>query len=159
MHPRPDRDPVIAPVVPEQRPQHLIEVVVGAPHRSAEHAFLRRLVGLGYIALVRPGRLAQQTRYLITDQRVLIQRGHDELCLDRTNIVDVIDSPGQSGLHDIFLVLDGPRARAVAASGAFGERDIEDGLVPVFHAVVDADEVSQILRVVPGGPSPLHDAA
>jgi hypothetical protein len=115
-------------------------------------------IGLGYMALVRPARLVQQTRYLITDRRVLIQRGHEELCLDRGRIVDVIDSPGQRGLHDIFLVLDGPRARALAASGAFGERDTEDGLVPVFHSVADAEEVSQILRV-PRSPSPLHDAA
>ncbi|HKQ69058.1 MAG TPA: hypothetical protein VJT73_06955 [Polyangiaceae bacterium] len=114
--------------------------------------------GLGYVALVRPAQLVGQTRYLITDRRVLIQRGHEELCLDRARIVDVIDSPGQSGLHDIFLVLDGPRARAVAASGAFGERDIENGLVPVFHAVADAEEVSQILRFR-STPPPVHDAA
>jgi hypothetical protein len=115
-------------------------------------------VGLGYVALVRPARLAHKTRYLITDRRVLIQRGFEELCLDRGRIVDVIDSPGQGGLHDIFLVLDGPRARALAASGAFGERDIENGLVPVFHSVADAEEVSQILRVTPP-PTPMDDAA
>jgi len=114
-------------------------------------------VGLGYVALVRPARLVQKTRYLITDRRVLIQRGHEELCLDRGRIVDVIDSPGQHGLHDIFLVLDGPRARALAASGAFGERDV-DGLVPVFHAVADAQEISQILSP-PATPPPIHDAA
>jgi hypothetical protein len=115
--------------------------------------------GLGYVALVRPARLAQKTRYLITDRRVLIQRGNEELCLDRERIVDVIDSPAQQrGLHDIFLVLDGPRARALAASGAFGERDIENGLVPVFHSVPDADEVSEILRVR-RSPPPLDDAA
>ena len=105
-------------------------------------------VGLGYVALVRPARLAQKTRYLITDRRVLIQRGNEELCLNHERIVDVIDSPAQQrGLHDIFLVLDGPRARAVAAGGAFGERDIENGLIPVFHSVADADEVSEILSV------------
>jgi hypothetical protein len=116
-------------------------------------------IGLGYVALVRPARLAQKTRYFITDRRVLIQRGHEELCLDRGRIVDVIDTPGQGGLHDIFLVLDGPRARALAASGAFGERDIENGLVPVFHSVADAEEVSQILRVTKAPPPPMDDAA
>jgi len=115
-------------------------------------------VGLGYVALVRPARLVQKTRYLITDRRVLIQRGNEELSLDRQRIVDVIDSPGQRGLHDIFLVLDGPRARALAASGAFGERDIEDGLVPVFHSVADPEEVSQILRMR-GEPPTMDDAA
>lgn len=114
--------------------------------------------GLAYVALVRPARLAQKTRYLITDRRVLIQRGNEELCLDRERIVDVIDAPSQGGLHDIFLVLDGPRARALAASGAFGERDIENGLVPVFHGVANAEEVSQILRVT-RTPPPMDDAA
>jgi hypothetical protein len=115
-------------------------------------------VGLAYVALVRPARLNQQTRYLVTNRRVLIQRGHEELCLDRGRIVDVIEARGQHGLHDLFLVLDGPRARAVAASGAFGERDVEDGLVPVLHAIADAEEVSQILRLGHDEP-PLHDAA
>jgi hypothetical protein len=115
-------------------------------------------VGLGYVALVRPARLVQKTRYLITDRRVLIQRGNEELSLDRQRIVDVIDSPSQRGLHDIFLVLDGPRARALAASGAFGERDIENGLVPVFHSVANPEEISHILRMQ-GNPPTLTDAA
>jgi hypothetical protein len=115
-------------------------------------------VGLAYVALIRPARLHQKTRYLVTNRRVLIQRGSEELCLDRRRIVEIIDAPGQSGLHDVFLVLDGPRARALAASGAFGERDVEDGLVPVLHALADAEEVSQILRLGFDEP-PLHDAA
>jgi hypothetical protein len=114
--------------------------------------------GLAYWALVRPARLNRMTRYLITDQRVLIQRGREELCLDRARIVDVIATPMQNGLRDLFLVLDGPKARAVAAGGAFGERDVA-GLVPVLHAVSDADEVSQILRFPTAASPPLTDAA
>jgi hypothetical protein len=114
---------------------------------------------LGYAALLRPARLAQKTRYMVTDRRVLIQRGSEELCLDRSRIVDVIDAPGQRGLHDVFLVLDGPRARALAASGAFGERDVENGLTPVLHALADGEEVSQILRMGSGRRPPMPDAA
>jgi hypothetical protein len=114
--------------------------------------------GMGYWALWRPVRLNKKTRYLITDKRVLIQRGREELCLDRARIVDVIATPTQNGLRDLFLVLDGPKARAVAAGGAFGERDVA-GLVPVLYAVSDADEVSQILRLPTGAPAPLTDAA
>jgi hypothetical protein len=114
---------------------------------------------LGYAALVQPARLAQKTRYMVTDRRVLIQRGSEELCLDRNRIVDVIDAPGQRGLHDVFLVLDGPRARALAASGAFGERDVEAGLTPVLHALADGAEVSEILRVGAGRNPPVPDAA
>jgi hypothetical protein len=146
--------------------------VLGAGLSSRSPTFISLIMGLaltaillacvaaslGYIALVRPARLAQKTRYFITNRRVLIQRGNEELYLDRERIVDVIDAPSQGGLHDIFLVLDGPRARALAAGGAFGERDIENGLIPVFHSVADAEEVSQILRVQ-ATPPPMDDAA
>lgn len=98
-----------------------------------------------YVSVVRPARLAAQTRYLITDRRVLIQRGDEELHLDRSRIVDIIDAPGAGGLRDVFLVLDGPRARAVAASGAFGESS-GNGLQPVLHRVADVDSVYRILR-------------
>jgi hypothetical protein len=102
-------------------------------------------VGLLYAVVIRPARLSAHTRYLITDRRVLIQRGEEELHLDRSRIVDVIDTPAEGGVHDIFLVLDGPRARAVAASGAFGEAG-GNGLQPVLHRVADADAVQQILQ-------------
>jgi hypothetical protein len=102
-------------------------------------------LGLLYSAVIRPARRAAQTRYLITDRRVLIQSGDEELHLDRARIVDVIDAPGERGLHDVFLVLDGPRARAVAANGAFGEAGA-DGLRPVLHAIEDADAVHAVLR-------------
>lgn len=98
-----------------------------------------------YVSVVRPARLEAQTRYLITDRRVLIQRGDEELHLDRSRIVDVIDAPGFGGQRDVFLVLDGPRARAVAASGAFGEA-AGNGLQPVLHRVADVDAIRRILR-------------
>jgi len=111
-------------------------------------------VGLLYAVVIRPARLAARTRYLITDRRVLIQCGDEELHLDRSRIVDVIDTPVRGGtrdgvdggVRDIFLVLDGPRARAVAASGAFGEAGGQ-GLQPVLHRVADADAVQRILQV------------
>jgi hypothetical protein len=99
-----------------------------------------------YAAVVRPARLEANTRYLITDRRVLIQRGHEELHLDRSRIVDIIDAPAQGGGTDIFLVLDGPKARGVAASGAFGEAPGK-GLQPVLHRVADVESVRQILAV------------
>lgn len=97
-----------------------------------------------YASVVQPARLDAETRYLITDRRVLIQRGDEELHLDRALIVDVIDAPALGGLRDVFLVLDGPRARAVAAGGAFGESP-GGGLQPVLHRVTDVESVRQIL--------------
>lgn len=109
--------------------------------------------------MVRPYRLARRTRYLITDRRVLIQRGDDELHLDRARIVDVIDTSAEHDLHDLFLVLDGPRARAVAASGAFGE-DHSDALQPVFFRIADAEAVQAILQPErPDPPPPLFPAS
>jgi hypothetical protein len=105
-------------------------------------------LGLLYAVVIRPARLSTHTRYLITDRRVLIQRGDEELHLDRSRIVDVIDAPSdgtEGGARDLFLVLDGPRARAVAASGAFGEAGGQ-GLQPVLYQVADADAVHGILQ-------------
>jgi len=98
-----------------------------------------------YDAVIRQGYAAKHTRYLITDKRVLIQRGNEELHVDRGIIVDVIDAPAGDGLHDVFFVLDGPRARALAASGAFGEVGRGPHLRPVFEAVDDAEGARNVL--------------
>lgn len=113
--------------------------------------------GVGYAACLRPNRLARATRYLVTNRRVLIRRGREELSLDRSRIADVISAPtrralGEGGgpapsLVDLFLVLDGPHARAFASSGAFREGD-GDTLVPVLAAIEDAETVGAILRGV-----------
>ena len=104
-------------------------------------------VVVAYAAFVRPlFRLARNTRYFVTDARVLIRRGEEELSLDRSRIAFVIDAPWKK-LHDVFLVLDGPQGRALAPSGAFGEEDgVVNGLRPVFSAIDDADTVGRILR-------------
>jgi hypothetical protein len=107
-----------------------------------------------YGALVRPALLARSTRYFVTNRRVLIRRGREELLLDRSRIAYVIatranNSLTQRGsLHDVFLVLDGPQARALAASGAFGEGR-RDTLSPVFAAIQDPDAVGAILSPSP----------
>lgn len=100
-----------------------------------------------YASVIRPARLQSETRYWATDRRVLIQCGDHELHLERTHIVDVIESPVPGGFVDLFFVLDGPRARAFASGGAFGERDIE-GLQPVFRRIArtDAETVRHILK-------------
>lgn len=101
---------------------------------------------LVYDAVLRPGWLVKQTRYLVTNRRVLIQRGREELHLDRDKIVDIIDAPAGDGVRHVFLVLDGPRARALAASGAFGEHPRGPELRPVLESVEDAEGLSRVLR-------------
>lgn len=111
------------------------------------------LVGLTafllYNSVVLPGYQLKKTRYLITNRRVLIQRENEELHLDRDQIVDVIDIRDFRGLHDVFLVLDGPRARAVELSGAFGETDRDSHLRPILQGVDDWESVSALLLCTP----------
>jgi hypothetical protein len=103
---------------------------------------------VGYSAVLRPWRLARATRYFVTDRRVLIRRGTEELHLDRERIAYVITAPSREGSarRDVYLVLDGPQARAFSPSGAFGGAD-EERLVPMFSAVEDADTATEVLHV------------
>jgi hypothetical protein len=104
-------------------------------------------------SLMLRGRQLGKTRYLITNRRVLIQRDNEELHLDRDQIVDVIDIQGMRGLHNVCLVLDGPRARAVELSGAFGESDRDSHLRPVLEGVEDWESISTLLlRTPPSAP-------
>ena len=122
-------------------------------------------VAIAHWAVLRPMRLTKETRYFITDRRVLIRRGHDELHLDRSRIAYVIEAPiakrrDGSPRTNVFLVLDGPQARALAASGAFGERnDTNDALIPVFAAIDDAETASEILRAPRSSQPPSLHAA
>jgi hypothetical protein len=103
---------------------------------------------VAYYAWVRPVRLSHATRYWVTDRRVLIRRGTEELHLDRARIAYVIDAPTLlGGHHDVFLVLDGPQARALATSGAFAQfRGDDESLTPVLGAIDDVETVGAILR-------------
>jgi hypothetical protein len=95
-------------------------------------------------ALFEPLRRKRRTRYFVTDRRVLIQRDNEELLLDRSHIAYVIAARKKNSLQDVFLVLDGPQARALAAGSAFGTPT--DSLEPVFSAIADADTVGAILE-------------
>jgi hypothetical protein len=105
----------------------------------------------GASAVFLPARNLGNTRYLITNRRVLIQRDREELHLDRERIVDVIPTRSSNGLTDVFLVLDGPRARALSIGGAFGDGSAGVELTPMLESVVDAETVSRILLST-GGP-------
>jgi len=106
-------------------------------------AFLGILLVSSFIArsvFVDRARSLKNTRYLISNKRVLIQCGRNELHLDRRNIVDIIDTPAGVGKSNLFLVLDGPRARALAANGAFQDDTHSHAeLMPVFECVQDGE--------------------
>lgn len=103
---------------------------------------------IAYQSVLRPWRLTRATRYFVTDRRVLIRRGTEELHLERERIAYVITAPWREGSarRDVYLVLDGPQARAFSPSGAFGGSD-EQRLVPMFSAVEDAETATAVLHV------------
>lgn len=104
---------------------------------------------VGFTAVVRPWLLRRETRYFVTDRRVLIRRGAEELHLDRGRIAYVITAPLRHGdsRRDLYLVLDGPQARAFSPSGAFGGSSPDERLVPMFAAIEDADAATAVLHV------------
>lgn len=105
-------------------------------------------------------RMLRHARYLISNKRVLIQCGREELHLDRRMIVEVIETPAGAGTRHLFLILDGPRARALASSGAFGEKlDNPAELLPVFEYVQDGDGAKCALSRKPPSLPPLPWAA
>lgn len=142
-----------------QRAAHALHQVLEAGVASSSVGFIALvtamslsallLLGMGaallWSAVIEPGLLVQQTRYLITNQRVLIVQGREELQLDRAHIVDVIDAPAEAGGHDLFLVLDGPRARGLAVSDAFQRPDTPE-LQPVLRQLPDAEQPERLLR-------------
>lgn len=146
----------------------LMERMAGAgmPVHSVPFSALGVGLGLGvalvlglvaYLAHSTLGRRAfglRQTRYLISNKRVLIQRGREELHLDRRRIVDVIDTPAGSGTFNLFLVLDGPLARAVAAHGAFAGSQPSEALRPVFECVQDCEGAVGVLARTASLPPP-----
>lgn len=93
-----------------------------------------------HTVFVNRARNLKNTRYFISNNRVLIQCGREELLLDRRNIIDIIGTPAGTGKTNLYLVLDGPRARALATGGAFGEaQDPTAELLPVFECVQDGE--------------------
>jgi hypothetical protein len=141
--------------------EHMATLVALAAGQAIGVFLLVSVTGfLLHRSLVLRGRQLGKTRYLITNRRVLIQREHEELHLDRDQIVDVIDIQGMQGAHNVFLVLDGPRARALELSGAFGETERDSHLRPVLEGVEDWESVSTLLLRSPSSrPTPSATAA
>ena len=101
-------------------------------------------LSLGYVAFLRPSRWMRDTRYFVTNRRVLIRRGSEELSLDLGRIAYVI-AGDRRGSRDLFLVLDGPKARAMAVHGAFGGAEEPAELSPVFAAIPRGDGPESLL--------------
>lgn len=105
-------------------------------------------IGAGAIwyGIVRARNEGRETEYVLTDRRLLIRRGKVELSLDRKRIVDVAEVPSWRGLRNVFLILDGPGARALGDSGALsGLTPSRDAVPPVLYELRDTERVRDLL--------------
>lgn len=138
---------------------HALSAVLSVLLVAAVATAVLLVLGLGasalYTAWIKPARMVRNTRYFVTNRRVLIRRGDEELYLERGRIAYVIAQPKRS-TTSLFLVLDGPQARGMSVSGAWGG-ETTGRLQPVFEAIADADTASELLGS--RGSSPLRDAA
>lgn len=119
--------------------------------------FCTLAAGVAWLAIVAPGIRARDTRYFVTNRRVLVRAGREELSVARDRIACVVATP-HGRLHNVFLFLDGPRARALAAGAAFAA-GLDEPLVPVLVAVADAETVGALLESKPAANESLVDAA
>lgn len=142
---------------------------VGLPVGSAPWTFLFLatlltfvlIVGVGggliWYGLVRARSEGRATEYIVTDRRLLIRRGKVELSLDRKRIFDVAEVPSWRGLRHVFLILDGPGARALGDSGALtGLTPSRDGVPPILYELRETESIRDLL--VPAS-RPWRDAA
>ena len=67
-----------------------------------------------YDAVLKPAFLSRETRYLITNKRVLIQRGVEELHVD----VNARDHEGNAALHDAAARGDNAMIEYLVSKGA-----------------------------------------
>lgn len=100
---------------------------------------------LVWSSVLAPAFRRRDTRYFVTDRRIVIEQGDEELQMDRARVVDVIEAASRQSGRDLYLVLDGRGARAMGMSGAFDEAP-GDVLRPVFRGIDDPESVRRILR-------------
>jgi hypothetical protein len=114
------------------------------------------LLGVGGVMLwrgvVRKPMMDRHTRYLVTNRRILLQRGQSEIHLARSTVVDVIEQRGVYGGTDVYLVMDGPHARGYAVSGAFGTADLAKGFLPVLRGIADPEGLRSALGYTVAAP-------
>lgn len=94
--------------------------------------------GLMWHGMLRARAMGHDTEYVLTGTRLLIRRGRTELSLNRRHIVDVAETRGWRGLTNLYFVLDGPEARALADSGALSTiAPSRDAMLPVLFELRD----------------------
>jgi len=102
---------------------------------------LLAVIGVWFLhfGLSRKPWLDRTTRYLVTNHRIILQRGRQELHVVRGAVVDLAVRDGLYGGRDVYLVVDGPQSRALSAQGAFGPAERVSGFRPLLQGLSAAD--------------------
>mgnify|MGYP006905789361 CR=1 FL=1 len=116
-------------------------------------------IGLTWHGILRARAMGRDTEYVVTEGRILIRRGTTELSLARQRVVDVAETRGWRGLTNLYLVLDGPDARALADSGALSAiAPSRDAVLPVLFDLEDTRAIRHLLGARTSRPSLPHAA-
>ncbi|MCB9595886.1 MAG: hypothetical protein H6719_24410 [Sandaracinaceae bacterium] len=116
-------------------------------------------VVLTWHGILRARAMGRDTEYVLTDRRILIRRGRTELSIARQRVVDVAETRDWRGLTRLYLVLDGPEARALADSGALSViAPSRDAMMPVLYDLEDVADVRSLLATRTSRPSLPHAA-
>jgi len=75
--------------------------------------------------------------------------------LDLRNVVDLLERNNDGSSCDVYLVMDGPGSRGLAANGAFGPGERVEGFLPVLRGVTDIVGLRKAL----GAPDTTHQKA
>jgi hypothetical protein len=150
---------------------------LGLPVRSATWVMFFLAVAISGVIMCATGALllyhgvwgaraeGSSTEYVLTNRRVIIRRGRTELSVDRRRIVDVAEQPSTGDLGNLYLILDGPAARALDDSGALGHfAPPRAQVLPVLYEVADREHFRHLLlgpaeEAKPAPKPPERDAA
>jgi hypothetical protein len=88
-----------------------------------------------------------KTEYVLTDSRLLIRRDRTELSIDRKYIVDVAEVPSTAGSRNLYLILDGPHAKALDDNGALSIFSAlpRGNVAPVLYEIRESELVRRLL--------------
>ncbi len=119
-------------------------------------------LGLMWHGWFRTRALGRDTEYVLTEHRLLVRRGLIELSVNRDRIADAAITRVRGELSHLCLVLDSPRSRALADSGALRVLlPPRDTVPPVLYDLRDAAAVRALIVGVepdasPAPPTTIH---
>lgn len=99
-----------------------------------------------YDAVIAPGLVSRDTRYLVTTSRILVQRGQEETYVDRVQVVDAVEGKHHGHASDLVLVFTGLKQSLKTMARKL---EATDPLTPVLRAVDDVEGLMHALSLTP----------